>query len=91
MTSTTPKKISSIYKAAQHASIGLEMAIAIAIGWGLGTWLDEKFDSDPWLMITGLILGVAAGFMGIIRVIRQHQRETANATPPNHDDNINHD
>jgi ATP synthase protein I len=53
------------------------MAIATAIGWGVGTWLDGQLGTEPWLMITFFLLGVAAGFKGVIRAARQASRDAS--------------
>ena len=62
-------------QALRHSAVGLEMGIAVAIGFGLGWWLDEKFGTKPYLMIVMLMFGVAAGFKGIYRVAREGLRE----------------
>jgi len=63
------------FSAAQYASLGLEMAVAILLGWWLGTKGDARFGTAPWLMLVGLLFGVAAGFRGLIRTAVQLQRE----------------
>ena len=35
---------------------------AIALGYFGGQWLDNKFDTDPWLTLAGFILGLATAF-----------------------------
>lgn len=52
----------------------MEMAIAVVIGAVGGSWLDERYGTRPWVALTGLILGVAAGFRAILRVVRDHER-----------------
>lgn len=47
------------------------MAVATVLGWGLGYWLDSKWETGPWLMLLGLLIGVAAGFKGLIRTANQ--------------------
>ena len=47
------------------------MAVATLVGWGIGYWLDGKYDTGPYLMIVGLIFGVAAGFNGLIRTANE--------------------
>ena len=69
-----PPKRPPFAKLARLSSIGLEMAVATAIGWAFGSWLDGKFKTEPWLMITFLILGVAAGFRGLYRAAREASR-----------------
>lgn len=64
-----------IFEAYSLASVGLEMGVAVFLGWAAGHWLDQKFATDPWLMLLGLLIGVAAGFKAIIRVARQAKRD----------------
>lgn len=47
------------------------MAVATLLGWGIGYWLDGKYDTGPYLMIVGLLFGVAAGFNGLIRTANE--------------------
>ena len=47
------------------------MAIATFIGWGAGYWLDNKFETGPWIMLAGLLIGVIAGFKGLIKTAKQ--------------------
>ena len=53
------------------SSVGMEMAVATLIGWGIGYWLDGKYDTGPYLMIVGLFFGVAAGFNGLMRTANE--------------------
>lgn len=62
---------SAFFEAAKVSSVGLEMGVSIGIGWGVGYWLDGKYETGPWLMMVGLLFGVAAGFNGLIRTARQ--------------------
>lgn len=73
---------SSFFRAASLASVGLEMGVAVFVGWWVGQFLDKEFDTTPWLMILFLLLGVAAAFKAIIRTARQAQAyAAANETP----------
>ncbi len=45
---------------AYYSSLGLQVALSIFIGYGIGRYLDGKFDTDPWLTIVFFIFGVAA-------------------------------
>lgn len=42
--------------------IGLHMVVAVFIGLGCGLFLDNFFDTTPWLSIMFLALGIIAGF-----------------------------
>ena len=56
---------------AYYSSLGLSVAFAIFIGLGIGIWLDRKFDTSPWLMLTFLIFGIVAGFRNIALAIKR--------------------
>lgn len=53
-------------------SIGIEMAVAVGVGWAIGSWLDSRFGTSPWLMYLFLALGIAAAFRGLWRTARKY-------------------
>ena len=53
------------------SSIGIEMGVAVFIGWLMGHYLDKWLGTDPWFMILFLLCGVAAGFKGMIAAARE--------------------
>ena len=55
---------------ARLAGIGWFVAASIAGGALGGYWLDGRFDTRPWLTVTGLALGVAVAFTGMIRLLQ---------------------
>lgn len=66
-----PTKPQPFWKSAQLASVGLEMGLAVLIGWGIGSWLDRRLGTAPWLMILFLLFGSAAGFKALIELARE--------------------
>ncbi len=66
-----PNKVTQMYKAASAASVGLELALGVVVGWAMGHYLDRWLGTDPWLMLLFLCLGIAAGFKGVLRVAKQ--------------------
>ena len=49
--------------------VGWYVGLCIFLGvWG-GLWLDKKFNTEPFLVITGLIAGLAVSFYGIYRMV----------------------
>lgn len=56
------------------AAVGLEMGMCVLVGWGIGYYLDGRFDTKPTLMIIFLLLGIAAGFKGLYRAARITQK-----------------
>lgn len=55
---------------------GLELGIAVAIGIIGGLYLDDRFDTRPWLMIVGLLLGVTSGFYNLYRLAAAQEEES---------------
>jgi ATP synthase protein I len=51
------------------ASYGLIGAVLLfgSIGYGLDRWID----SSPWLLLTGLLVGIALGFYDLIRSVKR--------------------
>lgn len=58
----------------RSSAVGLEMGISVVVGLLGGRWLDDKAGTAPWLMITGLLMGVFAGFRGLFRVAKEAQQ-----------------
>jgi ATP synthase protein I len=56
-------------------SVGLHLVLGTFAGLTIGYFLDRAFDSNPWFTLIFLILGVAAGFTNLFRVMRRHQKE----------------
>ena len=50
-----------------------EAVFAIVIGAGLGFALDLRFDTEPWGMILGLVLGFGAFVLRLVRLGRAVQ------------------
>jgi ATP synthase protein I len=59
----------------QLSSIGFALVIATVIGLGGGYWLDRWLGTAPWLMLIGLGLGIAAGFVNLFRSVKRAERE----------------
>jgi len=53
------------------SSIGLVLAISVALGAVGGWWRDGYLGTGPWLTILGLVLGSAAGFYELIREVNR--------------------
>jgi len=47
------------------SSMGIAMVMATVIGLVLGLWLDGLFDTNPWLTLIFLGIGIVAGFRNI--------------------------
>lgn len=49
--------------------IGVEFVSAVGVGVAIGLFLDYLLETKPWLMVVFFILGSAAGFLNIFRVM----------------------
>ena len=64
----------SLRELAYFSSIGLSVALSIFIGLAIGLWLDRKFGTSPWLMFTGLGMGIVAGYRNIGLAIKRSRK-----------------
>jgi ATP synthase protein I len=55
-------------------SIGMTMVLATVIGLVAGHYADQWLGTSPWLMLLGLALGIAAGFVSLFRAVRAAER-----------------
>lgn len=58
-------------------TLGLEFAVAVALGTGGGLWADRHFDSLPWLTVIGMFAGFALGMYILVKESRRMARQEA--------------
>jgi len=61
--------------AGSTGAVGIEVAVAIAIGYFGGHWLDGKLHTGPWLTIVGFAAGIGAAIKALVRVTRAYQKK----------------
>ncbi len=59
------KKISQRY---DLTTAGLMFPISIAVGFGMGYFLDNIFKTSPWFTIILSIYGIIAGFYNLYKI-----------------------
>ena len=57
------------------SSIGLTLVIATVMGLVGGYYLDRWLGTTPWLLLLGLVLGIAAGFVNLFRSVKRAERD----------------
>lgn len=69
-------------------TLGLEIVLCIALGFFGGKWLDDKFDTAPYLAVIGFCFGLAAAIKGVMRahaemqaLAAKEEREQGNPRP----------
>jgi F0F1-type ATP synthase assembly protein I len=48
------------------------LIVAPLVGFFIGNWCDRRFNTSPWLVILGLILGFVAAGRETIRIYRRY-------------------
>ncbi|WP_370647606.1 AtpZ/AtpI family protein [Rhodohalobacter sp. 614A] len=54
----------------EYASLGVEIAASFAVPILAGYWLDEKFQTSPWFLLSGIFLGIVLMLAIFIRIAR---------------------
>ena len=62
---------------ASASVVGLNLVSATFVGLFIGWWLDKWLDTKPWLLLTFLILGIAAGFKNVMVEVKKIQKADA--------------
>ena len=64
-----PSRRPPLAEAMRYAQVGtMLIAPMIALG-AVGYMLDGRFATAPWLLLAGLIVGMAAGFINFFRLV----------------------
>ena len=64
--------LSALYRL---AGVGVELVVGVVLFGGIGWWLDGKWNTRPWLMISGGAVGFAAGLWRLFRIARKSFRD----------------
>ncbi|MCE2502488.1 MAG: AtpZ/AtpI family protein [Chlorobi bacterium] len=56
-----------VRKVSSLLGIGIQLTATILAFAALGWWLDTKFETQPWLLLAGLVFGATGGMMSFIR------------------------
>ncbi len=71
MDEETKKLIKSLY---YLSTVGLSMALSIAIGAGIGYYLDKWLGTSPWMFFVFLGCGIAAAFRNLYIMYKKGKR-----------------
>lgn len=66
-----PEDRKQLKLATRVSAVGLEMVLAIVVGYFGGRWLDGRFDTAPYLAYVGLAVGLIAGFKALVTVAKK--------------------
>ena len=62
-------------QASRFSYVGIFFGVAVFLGFLFGRWLDRKFGTDPWLMLVGVLFGIASGFKELYRLTASYRSE----------------
>lgn len=62
-------------QAANLSYLGIFFGVSIVIGAALGSFLDKKWGTHPYLLMVGVVLGIASGFNELWRVAKRYQKQ----------------
>jgi len=60
----------------QFSFIGIEFGVAVALGALGGRWLDNRWDTAPWMMLLGVALGLTAAGQDLYRLVKKAQKKS---------------
>lgn len=55
--------------ALRFVGLGWFVAIMIVLGALVGRWLDRKWETSPWLLLTGILAGSFLAFYGLYQML----------------------
>ncbi|MFC1915294.1 AtpZ/AtpI family protein [Chloroflexota bacterium] len=61
--------MSRLVAALRLVGVGFFIGGSILLGVVAGRWLDSKFNTEPVLVIVGLVLGIAVAFYGVYQML----------------------
>ena len=71
-----PQRRGRVWQSAIRTSaVGLEIGLAVLFGYLIGSWIDGQLGTEPYLMITCLVLGWIAGMRNLYRAARRVLKE----------------
>jgi len=58
-----------------YSSLGIEMGLCVAIGIGMGYYLDKYFKTSPYLTVIFMIFGIIASMKVIYTLMKKLEKE----------------
>lgn len=71
-----PPKQAEWFRLSETASVGIEMALAMAVGAGGGLWLQNNVTHwRPWTLYIGFAIGLGAAIKAVVRTTRKYMAQ----------------
>ncbi|MEX2117476.1 MAG: AtpZ/AtpI family protein [Bacteroidota bacterium] len=65
----------SLREYSPYLTLGFQLAASVVVFLLLGVWLDAQWNTSPWLMLTGLVLGTTGGFIKFFTTVSKLERK----------------
>ncbi|HTP80190.1 MAG TPA: AtpZ/AtpI family protein [Bacteroidota bacterium] len=52
-----------------YIGLGLQLALTVAIFYFIGSWMDDRFQTAPYLMVVGSMVGIVGGFIKFYKTV----------------------
>jgi F0F1-type ATP synthase assembly protein I len=56
---------------ALYTSVIFILPTTLVGGLLVGRWADQRWGTEPWLTMAGLLLGIAAAFLELFRILKR--------------------
>ena len=69
---------SALQKLAPFLTLGIQLALSVVLFFFIGKWMDDRFNTSPWLMLGGVIAGGVGGMVKFVTsVMKLGQQQDA--------------
>lgn len=62
------EQIEAVRESSTYLGLGLQLALTVVLFAGLGYLMDRWLGTSPWLLIGGMVLGLVATFVYLLRL-----------------------
>jgi len=64
-----PEDENNLRTLGNYLGLGMQLAVTVAAMVLLGYWLDNKFNTSPWLLIIFSFLGIASALYNFLKTV----------------------
>ncbi len=61
--------------AGRVSAVGIEIVVALVIGYHIGHWVDVRLGTAPYLTVFFTLVGLGAGIKALVRTSREFKRQ----------------
>lgn len=62
-----PQWSEALREVAPLLSLGIQLALILVVGVGIGWWVDDRFSTSPWGILGGAVFGIGSGLYHFLR------------------------